>query len=122
MSYKNLLFIFTVTVTLAACSSRNRKFTIVGNIENMPEQTVVLEQLNANDIITIVDSEHSDAKGHFEVSGVSPEPGLYRLHFRPNKYILLSIDNGNVKVSSNWQSFENYDVIGSPGSENLKGF
>ena len=122
MRYKHLLFLLIVTGTFASCSSGNRKFTIVGNIDNMPEQTVVLEQLNANDIITIVDSERSDKKGHFELAGISPEPGLYRLHFHQNKYILLSIDKGNIKVSANWLSIENYNVFGSPESENLKTF
>jgi peroxiredoxin len=88
----------------------------------MPEQTVMLEQLNANDIITIVDSERSKADGHFELSGVAPEPGLYRLHFRPNKFILLSVDNGNLKVTANWNELENYSVYGSQASEHLRNF
>ena len=88
----------------------------------MPEQTIVLEQLNANDIITIVDSERSKPDGHFELSGISPEPGLYRLHFHPGKFILLSIDKGNIKITGDWNSFENYKVAGSVASEELKNF
>ena len=88
----------------------------------MPEQTVILEQLNANDIITIVDSERSKPDGHFELSGIAPEPGLYRIHFRHNKFILLSVDKGNLKVTADWNSLENYTVDGSVTSEHLKGF
>src|ERR1700744_5037422 len=98
MRSKQLLLIFIVISGLVACSSGNHKFIIIGNIAGMPEQTVVLEQLNANDIITIVDSERSKPDGHFELSGIAPEPGLYRLHFHPAKFILLSIDKGNIKV------------------------
>jgi len=88
----------------------------------MPVQTVVLEQLNANDVITIIDSERTKADGHFEVSGIAPEAGLYRLHFRPNKFILLSIDKGNTMVTDNWASFENYTIAGSDASDELKNF
>ena len=122
MKYKQLLFLFIASSMLAACGKGDHKFTISGNITGMPEQTVILEQLNANDIITIVDSQHSDAKGHFEISGVSPEPGLYRLHFRKNKFILLSIDKGNIQVAAAWSAIENYTVSGSPSSESLKAF
>ena len=122
MKYKQLLFLFIAFSILAACGSGNRKFTITGNITGMPEQTVILEQLNANDIITIVDSQRSDKKGHFEISGVSPEPGLYRLHFKKNKFILLSIDNGNIQIASDWSAIENYTISGSQASQSLKAF
>ncbi len=88
----------------------------------MPDQTVILEQLNANDVITIVDSQRSDNKGNFEISGVAPEPGLYRLHFNKNRFILLSIDKGTIKVNADWNTIENYTIAGSNGSESLKKF
>ena len=122
MRAKHLLLLLIVISGLAACSHSDRKFTIIGNVTGMPEQTVILEQLNANDIITIVDSERSKPDGHFELSGIAPEPGLYRIHFRHNKFILLSVDKGNLKVTADWNSLENYTVDGSVTSEHLKGF
>lgn len=122
MRSKQLLFLFIVMSGLAACSSNNRNFSIIGNITGLPQQTVILEQLNANDIINIVDSISSNADGHFELKGVAPEPGLYRLHFVTNKFILLSIDKGIIKVTGNWDHLENYTIGGSPSSENLKNF
>jgi len=122
MRSKQLLFILIVMSGFAACSSDDRKFNIIGNISGLPQQTVVLEQLNANDIITIVDSEKSNNEGHFELSGIAPEPGLYRLHFKPNKFILLSIDKGNIKVTAEWNHLEAYTIGGSAASENLKRF
>ena len=122
MKYKHLLLLFIVSSFIASCGSNSRKFTIVGKISNMPVQTVILEQVNANDIITIVDSERSEKNGRFEISGISPEPGLYRLHFSTNRYILLSIDKGNITVNSDWNTIENYTVSGSPGSESLEKF
>jgi peroxiredoxin len=122
MRSKQLLFLFIGMSVLTACSSNSRRFKIIGNVSGMPEQTVVLEQLNANDLITIVDSERSKSDGHFELSGVSPEHGLYRLHFTDNKYILLSIDKGNIKIDANWNTLENYTVTGSAPSEDMKNF
>lgn len=122
MKSKHLLCYFILFSLLAACTSSNRKFTITGEVSNMPVQTVVLEQMAANDIISIVDSIKSTADGHFELSGMSPEPGLYRLHFTDNKFILLSIDKGNIKVNADWQTIENYTVAGSPATEHLKQF
>ena len=122
MRSKQLLLIFIALTGLAACSSDSRRFKVIGNISGMPDQTVILEQLNANDIITVVDSERSKKNGQFELSGIAPEPGLYRLHFNPNKFILLSVDKGNIKVDASWSNLENYVIGGSAPSEDLKSF
>ncbi len=122
MNSKHLLLFLIVVSGLSACSSKSNRFNIIGNISGMPQQTVVLEQLNANDIITIVDSEHSTADGHFELSGIAPEQGLYRIHFHPNKFVLLSIDKGNIKVTGDWNSLESYTLAGSPASDDLRRF
>ncbi len=122
MNIKHLLSFLIVVSGLAACSSGTNKFTIIGNITGLPEQTVILEQLNFNDIISVVDSIHSNKDGHFELSGIAPEPGIYRLHFTTNRFILLSIDKGNINIKSNWNTLEAYTVAGSQASENLKNF
>lgn len=122
MRSKQLLFLFIGITFIAACSSDSNSFKVIGNITGMPEQTVILEELNANDIINIIDSQRSKADGHFELSGVAPEPGLYRLHFPHNKFILLSVDKGNIKIDADWSTLEHYTVSGSPESEDLKKF
>jgi peroxiredoxin len=120
MNIKLLPLSFIVISLFAACSSSDRKFNVIGNIGGMPDQTVVLEQINANDIIVIVDSVKSKS-GHFELSGIAPEMGLYRLDFlQPDKFILLSIDKGNLKVEGAWNRLEDYTVSGSASSEDLR--
>ena len=116
MKSKHLLFFLIAVTGLAACTSKSNKFTIIGDIGGMPKQTVLLEQLGANDIVALVDSVSSSDDGHFELSGAGAEPGLYRIHFNDNKFILLSLDKGNVKVSADWNNIENYAVAGSPAS------
>lgn len=117
----HLLFILIV-VSLAACNNKAHKFSISADIAGMPAQNVVLEELGANDIITVVDSVRSNDKGHFELAGNSPEPGLYRLHFTQGKFILLSVDKGNIKINGDWNVLENYTVEGSVESKHLKNF
>jgi peroxiredoxin len=116
------LFLFTALVWLASCSSNKNRFTVLGDVKNAPaRQQVVLEELGINEI-SILDSARIDEKGHFEISGVAPEPGLYRLRFDQNHFILLSVENGTLKITNDWNNFENYTVNGSAPSESLKRF
>jgi len=107
---------------LAACTGSKNKFTVIGEMKDMPSENVVLEEIGVNDVITVVDSTHSNDKGHFELSGTAPEPGLYRLHFSDNKFILLSLDKGNVKITGDWNDMGHYQVNGSNASESLHKF
>ncbi len=114
-------FFLIVFIGLAACVKTNNKFTIVGEIKNMPRQKVLLEEIGINEPV-LVDSIESDQNGHFEFSNNAPEPGLYRLSFSNNQYILLSIDKGNLKVTGEWKAVYDYNVAGSPSSASLRGF
>jgi peroxiredoxin len=120
MRLKHLLLILTA-LYLSSCSNEKNKFTITGNIQNMPEQSVYLEELGINDI-TIVDSAKTDKKGDFELSAKAPEDGLYRLRFQYDKFVLLSISKGTIKINGNWDNLENYNVAGSSSSLSLKVF
>lgn len=123
MRSKHIHLSFLVLVVLfASCKNRSNKFTVVGEISGLPEQKVMLEELSVNDVITVIDSTRSKANGKFELSGDATEPGLYRLHFGENQYILLAIDKGNIKITGNWNSLANYHVEGSSASENLHRF
>jgi thiol-disulfide isomerase/thioredoxin len=51
---------------------------------------------------------------------MTAEPGLYRLHFKSHKFILLSLDKENIKVNADWNNIDQYTVNGSPASENLR--
>jgi len=94
---------------------------VVGDIADMPMQTVLLEELSIKET-KIVDSVTSNEKGHFELSGQAIEPGLYRLHFRNNQFIMLSVANENVKVTANWNDLINYEVNGSASAASLRTF
>ena len=96
-------------------------FSIIGNVSNMPPQTVILELLRANDSVMVVDSQHADAGGHFAFKGAIAEPGLYRLHFTTDKFVLLSVDKGDIRLTGSWPLTE-YDLQGSAPSTELRLF
>lgn len=108
-----LFFVF------AACNGGKGKFTIIGDVAGMPESAVYLEEIGIENLV-IIDSVHVGTDGKFEFSGVTPEQRLYRLRFPAGRYILLSVKEGNIKVTANWDDIENYQVSGSEGSESLK--
>lgn len=120
MRIKYLLVLFTV-LGFAACEDDANKFSIIGSVNNMPEQDIYLEEIGINDFI-VIDSARSNQKGEFELSGTTPEPSLYRLRFKDNRYVLLSIDKGNLKVAGNWSSIEKAEVTGSEASTGLRTF
>lgn len=121
MRSKFLPFLVLI-VWLAGCKGGGNRFTVIGEINDMPRQKVMLEELGVNDVITLIDSATSTDKGTFELSGNAPEMGLYRLHFEQNKFILLSIEKGTIKIVSDWNQIQNYKVTGSPASEGFHQF
>jgi peroxiredoxin len=121
MNFKSIIVFITFSLFLFSCKNDKNKFVILGDIVNMPEQVILLEEMGINET-KVLDSVKSNSKGHFELSSSSLEPGLYRLHFADNKFILLSIFKENVKISSDWNNLEQYQVVGSEGSESLRNF
>ena len=99
----------------------DRKYSISCDITGMPVQTVRLEQLRANDSVNVVDSQVSDAAGHFLFTGTIRQPGLFRISFIQDKFIIVSLDEGSAKISANW-SLESYKLEGMPPTQELKAF
>lgn len=108
---------------LAACSNPKNSFTVVGALDGMPEQTVYLEELRLSGA-EVIDSTSSSEKGRFELEGVAPEPGLYRIRFGgdANVFALLSVDRGTYSVRGPWARPEALQVTGTPGTSSLQGF
>jgi thiol-disulfide isomerase/thioredoxin len=121
MNVKSLLAFCAAALFLASCKNDKNKFVVIGDIKDMPAQSVLLEEFSNNEI-KVIDSSKSNGKGHFELSGSAIEPGLYRLHFQGNQFIILSIAGENVKVIADWDNVEEYTVNGSASSASLRNF
>lgn len=113
------LWLIAFSIFLCSCGGGNNKFTVIGSIKNLPKGTILLEEINMDALVT-VDSATADESGNFELTGTTIEPHLYRLNFGEGRFILLSLDKGNVKVNADWNTIENYEVVGSASSESLK--
>lgn len=113
------LLVLVLFTALAACKGGNGKFTVIGNVTGLPEGAVFLEEVNMDGLV-VVDSANADESGKFELSGTAVEPHLYRLRFAGDRFVLLTLHEGNVNVSGDWNLIENYEVTGSEASESLK--
>ena len=122
MRFKHLLSFLFVALCFASCKDDKDSFTVAGSISNMPEQIVYLEELSINNNIVVIDSASPDDKGNFEMHGKADEPGLYRLRFQGNQFIILSLDKGTTKVVAEWSNLTDSKVAGSPSSASLHGF
>jgi len=122
MRHQPLLFLLFITLLAVGCSSPSKNFTVRGTIEHMPKHIIYLEELSINNNIITVDSAQSDDNGTFELSGNTVEPGLYRLRFDDNQFIMLSLDKGTTKITGDWSKLVDYKVVGSSSSASLQGF
>ncbi|MDR3680270.1 MAG: TlpA disulfide reductase family protein [Flavipsychrobacter sp.] len=123
MRSKLLLLLFIAFCFIESCKiGGNGKFTVSGTIQNIPPCTVVLEELGVNDVITELDSDKIEGDGKFDLSGNAPEPGIYRLHFSHNKFIMLSIDKGDIKINADWSALERSQITGSAATVSLQQF
>jgi peroxiredoxin len=121
MRIKHVVLLLLAVFYLSACNNSGNDFTVVGDINNMPAQQVVLEELGMTEFV-LVDSVMSDDKGHFELKGSAPEEGRYRVRFSGSKFILLTIEKGNIKITADWNNIQDYKVAGSPSSESFRVF
>lgn len=121
MNLQRIPILMVALLWMTGCKNDSGRFTVSGEIKDMPEQTVYLEELSIG-AINFIDSGKTDKRGRFEFTGNAPEPGLYRLRFEGNQFVLLSIDKGTLKVTADWDNLPGYQVMGSPSSASLTQF
>ena len=80
---KNTLTTLAISLLLFACNneSNNGKFTVSGNIKNVPDQQVFLDQLFFSQKNPEILDTAQIKDGKFELSGIGTEEGLYRIRF-----------------------------------------
>lgn len=123
MRFRLLLSSVFIAAAFASCTNSDKQFTIKGEIDGMPEQTLYLEELGI-DKITILDSVKSNTSGKFELEGKTPEEGLFRITFSADKKktILVSAEKGTITVKSNWSTLEPLSISGSESAVSLQKF
>jgi peroxiredoxin len=117
----HLLPLVLLPLLLLACG-KEKRFSVIGQFSHMPQQQVRLQELRIDDQIVVLDSVRSDADGKFELSAESGGSGLYQLVFEQGPYVILAKDEGNIRITGDWQHFDNYAVEGSPASRSMQQF
>ncbi|SHL84316.1 Peroxiredoxin [Chitinophaga jiangningensis] len=110
---------------LAGCAGQQQEkgeFKIDGQLTNLPVGPVVLEQLSLTDIKVVDSTNVKDAGGKFSLKGMVPEQGLYRIRFSNGKFIILSLDAGDMKLEGDLDNLDNLKVEGSESTAELHQF
>lgn len=115
-----LAIIVLLSITLYACSNKDKYFHISGTIKGMPEQGILLEELGLNEV-KLIDSTGSDAKGYFSIKGLEGKEGLYRLRLG-KETILIVVDNDDIKLKGDWNDLDKITAKGSAGTSSLLRF
>ncbi|RAJ75488.1 peroxiredoxin [Chitinophaga dinghuensis] len=110
---------------VAGCTSQQQEkgeFKIEGHFTNLPLGSVVLEELTLQNVKGVDSTTVKDASGKFTLKGMVPEQGLYRIRFQNGKFILLSLDAGDMKLEGDVDNLENLKVEGSESTAELQKF
>ena len=117
--------IFLSAICLFSCTSthKNGLFTVNGNLQNAPDQTVYLEQLHFDERPPQVLDSSEMKNGKFTVKTNAPEEGLYRLRFQKNAGYLFVNDQDEIDFSADARdSVLNTSKFNTPANASLTAF
>lgn len=126
MSMKNFVYGCLAVLILWSCKSNadSGKFSVKGEIKNLPDQQIYLEQLYFSQKDPEVLDTTSVQNGKFTLSAIAHEQGLYRLRLEKEKAIFIFIndkDELTVKADKNDLSMKAV-TVNSPANAMLKSF
>lgn len=103
---KKILIILTV-ILFAACNTKTEvgKFTVNGEIKNMPDQKVYLDEVYFSKQPPVTLDTANVKNGKFTLTGFAPEQGLFRIRFNDNGpgYLFIN-DENNINFSTDYKS------------------
>lgn len=112
---KNILVIIILAILFAGCGEAEIDgFRITGKLENGPEVTVYLDELNTSSILPI-DSTVADGEGNFELRGKITEVGFYKIRLGPNNFVNIILNPHDDLTLSGDAAYlyGSYEVTGS---------
>ncbi len=111
---KKLIPVVVMAAILFSCNNKadSGKFTLSGELKSSPDQKIYLEALYFNDKQPEVLDTGEIKKGHFKVTAVAAEEGLFRLRTEDNKSAYLFIgEAGKMNFTANAAKPENVHVF-----------
>ncbi|MEQ1553137.1 MAG: TlpA disulfide reductase family protein [Ferruginibacter sp.] len=94
---KNLILIALVILSFLGCNEKTdtRSFTVNGNLKNVDNQKIYLEQLFFSEANPEVLDTADIKDGKFEISATASEEGLYRLRFEKQETGYIFVNDKN---------------------------
>lgn len=115
-----------LAVLLFGCGNKEdaNKFSITGEVKNLPDQQVYLEQMYFSDKNPEVLDTADVKNGKFVLSAIAPQEGLYRVVFEKNKVLFLVInDNKELVVTTDVDNLSPKTLrISTPANASLYNF
>jgi thiol-disulfide isomerase/thioredoxin len=123
---KFVCIVTIVTVLISACTNKssNGQFTLSGNIKNIPNQKVYLEELYFNQRTPEVLDTADIKNGQFTLSAMAPVEGLYRIRLEKDKPVFIFInDKKDINLQTDYATMSIKTVmINTPANLMLKNF
>ncbi len=121
-----IIKIFFAALILISCnnSSDKGRFSLTGEIKNLPDQKIFLEEIYFSQRDPEVVDTAEIKNGKFRVTAQSPEQGLYRLRLEKEKTVFVFInDKPDLTLSADNNNLSLKTVsINSPANALLKNF
>ena len=122
---KRKFIVIVYCILLFSCNSEktNGKFTVSGEIKNMPDQKIYLEELNFDQKAPVILDTAMMLNGKFKVSGISVQQNLYRLRTEKSFGYFFINDKPDISFLANAkeQSLQSQEFY-TPASSSLKQF
>src|SRR5438045_1820626 len=104
---KKIFQALLVTLIIAGCAGKENKgkFTVTGELKNVADQKIYLEELYFSQKNPEVVDTTDIKNGKFTVTAAAPEQGLYRLRLEKDKGAFIFInDINNITLSADFKT------------------
>lgn len=123
---QKLTGILLIGVLLFGCGPKEdpNKFTVKGNVKNLPDQQVYLEQVYFSDKNPEILDTAEVKNGQFELSAIAPQQGMFRVLFEKEKILFLVInDKPALDISADAKTISPTSIkINTPANASLYSF
>jgi peroxiredoxin/predicted small lipoprotein YifL len=123
---KKIFSLLTVAIILFSCTNAGDKgkFTVNGQVKNVPDQKVYLEELYFSQKDPEVIDTADVKNGKFTLNGAAAEEGIYRIRFeKVNNGFLFINDKSSISFTADLNDISlNGPSFGSPANSSLKKF
>jgi thiol-disulfide isomerase/thioredoxin len=119
---KKVFHALLVMIIIAGCAAKENKgqFLLTGEIKNVPDQKIYLEQLYFSQKNPEVVDTAEIKNGKFIVKATAPEQGFYRLRLEKDKGAFIFInDRSDLTLSADFKTLSMKTVSFNSGASNL---